>query len=102
IARNRFVLELIEEELNNKEIPFNYPSTSERFFTQEVRILIALLYATFNEEDIVNINTVCDYFNLNSEDLFTIEDQTRFSQFIQAIKIRDRKSTRLNSSHVSI
>ncbi|NLJ19449.1 ATP-dependent helicase [Globicatella sulfidifaciens] len=85
IARNRFILELIEEDLKNKEIPFNYPSTSERFFTQEVQILIALLYATFNEEDTVNINIVCDYFNLDSEDLFTIEDQTRFSQFIQAV-----------------
>src|SRR5690625_2221746 len=28
IARNRFVLELIEEDLKNKEIPFNYISTS--------------------------------------------------------------------------
>lgn len=86
IARNRFILELIEEELNNNKIPFNYPSTTERFFTKEAHILITMLHASFNEQDTININVLCDYFDLDAEDLFTLEEQTRFIQFIHAIK----------------
>lgn len=86
IARNRFVLELIEEELKKREVPFYYPSTSERFFTKEAHILVTLLHATFNEQDTINIDLLCDYFHLETDDLFTMEEQTKFLQFIHAIK----------------
>lgn len=85
IARNRFVLQNIENNLKEMNIPFNYPSTAERFLTKEAKITIALLQSVFNEQDTVHINYLCDYFALNADDLITLKDQTRFMQFIEAI-----------------
>ncbi|MEH7223722.1 ATP-dependent helicase [Bacillus sp. JJ1566] len=91
IARNRFALKRIENDLKNMGIPYNYPSTSERFLSKEAKLTIAVLQSVFNEEDKVYINILCDYFVLNSDDLFNLKDQTRFTKFIEAIQEKKPK-----------
>ncbi|MYL29881.1 AAA family ATPase [Halobacillus halophilus] len=85
IARNRFVLKRLEKNLKKAGIPYNYPSSNERFLTKEANMTVAILHAAFNEEDKVHINLLCDYFSLNADDLFNLKDQTLFSSFIEAI-----------------
>lgn len=85
IARNRFVLKRIESNLKEMDIPFTYPSTTERFLTKEAKVIVALLQSVFNEQDKIHINYLCDYFALNTDDLINFKDQTRFAQFIEAI-----------------
>lgn len=95
IARNRFVLNRIESELINMGIPCNYPSTSERFLSKEAQVTVALLQSVFNEEDKIYINYLCGYFALNADDLFNLKNQTRFTQFIEAIQGRFPKLAEL-------
>lgn len=85
IARNHRVLSLFEDCLKKAQIPFYYPSTTERFVSKEAKILLSLLQCAFNEEDKVHISKVCDYFSINMEDLLNLENQTLFFRFLGSL-----------------
>ncbi|UFU00843.1 ATP-dependent helicase [Radiobacillus kanasensis] len=86
IARNRFVLKQMEMDMKEKGIPYNYPSTSERFLSREAKIVIALLQAVFNEDDKVHINLLCDYFGKDINEILSLNDQTLFRQFLNYVQ----------------
>lgn len=84
IARNKYVLNVFEDQLKEQGIPYQLANTDERFSSSEVSMIIHLLQAAFNEEDKHHIRLICNYFGINSEDLMLLTEEGTF--FMRLIK----------------
>ncbi len=93
IARNRSILKIVEKHLKASGIPYNYPSTGERFSSKEAQILLSILHAVFNENDKIHINYLCDYYSININELVNLKGQTLFNQFIDALHDKHQELT---------
>jgi len=87
ISRNRYILKKIKEKLEELSITYHIPMGQERFSTREMNLIINFMRLVSNENDKVHLYHICEYLEINYEDVVENEiGNTLLQNFLDATK----------------
>jgi len=69
IARNRYVLTEVIKKFDERKILYYVPMLQEKFVTSDMNFIINMMKLALNENDRVVFYKICDYLEINYEDI---------------------------------